>query len=564
MDAPERVVDPIEPWTPRQLEVLDLLADGRTNYEIAQQLGITLDGAKWHVREILGKLGVDSREAAAVYWRQHERPASRARRALQGLSGISRWRWLVPAGVATALTGFALIGLLAAVAGDDQAPTASSATAVAATAPTSAQPLSTPAATPSPLPSPVPVTAATRLAIPSGGLANATSGLLFLDPASGGAELWALPPGARGAHVNAVSADGRLVAWTQWTVAVIADPYPAEWIAPHILDTVTGIDRTPAYDGLPIYPVAFSPDGSRYIGALRSSQPWAIGVFDARSDGLRAMLGSRPSVTTSALNSPASPPINTLIAWSADGRSAAAVVAAPGSTEFSLLVDAQELPLPGILPQSFSWSPDGRQIAVSGRDDTERRYRAETLVVDVGDGTPAVLPVGGTNVRWSPDGRYVSVSDGVLHGGLRVFDVSTAVEVLRIAGAEVEHCLGPSWLADRNAIAVAPGRAVTVPDGSTVTLSSGLGFGFAAGLTSSDGIARIVLDGVRATVRVNGRDSATITLRDGAAWAPTNGTEWVPFTTAGRAMLTLDHTTPSGFCLEGATGALRIERPPFD
>lgn len=42
--------------TPRQREVLELVARGKTNPEIAETLGITLDGAKFHVSEILDRL----------------------------------------------------------------------------------------------------------------------------------------------------------------------------------------------------------------------------------------------------------------------------------------------------------------------------------------------------------------------------------------------------------------------------------------------------------------------------------------------------------------------------
>jgi len=52
--------------TDREREVLGLVRLGLTNEEIAQRLGITLDGAKYHVSQILSKLGVDSREEAAV------------------------------------------------------------------------------------------------------------------------------------------------------------------------------------------------------------------------------------------------------------------------------------------------------------------------------------------------------------------------------------------------------------------------------------------------------------------------------------------------------------------
>lgn len=52
------------PWTPREREVLDRISRGLTNFEIAQDLGISLDGAKWHVSQILSKLGV--KELAVV------------------------------------------------------------------------------------------------------------------------------------------------------------------------------------------------------------------------------------------------------------------------------------------------------------------------------------------------------------------------------------------------------------------------------------------------------------------------------------------------------------------
>jgi DNA-binding CsgD family transcriptional regulator len=68
--------------TPRQRAVLDLMARGHTTAEIAEALQLSLDGAKWHVREILGKLGVDSREEAADWWKQNQRPSTRIRHAL--------------------------------------------------------------------------------------------------------------------------------------------------------------------------------------------------------------------------------------------------------------------------------------------------------------------------------------------------------------------------------------------------------------------------------------------------------------------------------------------------
>ena len=54
--------------TDRQLDVLALLADGLTNAEIADRLVVSVRTVDHHVSDILGKLGVDSRRAAAAYF----------------------------------------------------------------------------------------------------------------------------------------------------------------------------------------------------------------------------------------------------------------------------------------------------------------------------------------------------------------------------------------------------------------------------------------------------------------------------------------------------------------
>jgi two-component system NarL family response regulator len=53
--------------TPRELEVLRLVARGRSNREIAAELVIAQDTVKNHVRNILGKLKLKSRTEAATY-----------------------------------------------------------------------------------------------------------------------------------------------------------------------------------------------------------------------------------------------------------------------------------------------------------------------------------------------------------------------------------------------------------------------------------------------------------------------------------------------------------------
>jgi DNA-binding CsgD family transcriptional regulator len=56
--------------TPRQQDVYELLGMGLTNEEIAERLGITLDGAKYHVSLILQRLGAENRyEAVSLHLR---------------------------------------------------------------------------------------------------------------------------------------------------------------------------------------------------------------------------------------------------------------------------------------------------------------------------------------------------------------------------------------------------------------------------------------------------------------------------------------------------------------
>jgi len=60
-----------EPLTPREIEVLQLVASGAANKEIAAQLSITERTARTHVSNILGKLGLASRTQAALWAVEH-------------------------------------------------------------------------------------------------------------------------------------------------------------------------------------------------------------------------------------------------------------------------------------------------------------------------------------------------------------------------------------------------------------------------------------------------------------------------------------------------------------
>ena len=65
--APQGIVDPL---TSRELEVLEMLAAGRSNQAIARELVVTLDTVKKHVSHVLGKLGAANRTEAVDRARQ--------------------------------------------------------------------------------------------------------------------------------------------------------------------------------------------------------------------------------------------------------------------------------------------------------------------------------------------------------------------------------------------------------------------------------------------------------------------------------------------------------------
>jgi two-component system nitrate/nitrite response regulator NarL len=58
---------PSAPLTPRELEILRLIVEGRENSEIAEILVISTSTAKNHVAHVLDKLGMSNRVQAAVY-----------------------------------------------------------------------------------------------------------------------------------------------------------------------------------------------------------------------------------------------------------------------------------------------------------------------------------------------------------------------------------------------------------------------------------------------------------------------------------------------------------------
>ena len=56
----------LEELSDRELEVLQYVASGSRNHEIARRLNVSIKTVEFHLRNILGKLGVRSRTEAVV------------------------------------------------------------------------------------------------------------------------------------------------------------------------------------------------------------------------------------------------------------------------------------------------------------------------------------------------------------------------------------------------------------------------------------------------------------------------------------------------------------------
>ncbi len=73
MSVPPDGVNPIEALSPRETDVLRLVASGRPDAEIAYELVLTQDGVDSYMRQAMAKLGVETREEAAAIWTAQRR-----------------------------------------------------------------------------------------------------------------------------------------------------------------------------------------------------------------------------------------------------------------------------------------------------------------------------------------------------------------------------------------------------------------------------------------------------------------------------------------------------------
>jgi alpha-tubulin suppressor-like RCC1 family protein/DNA-binding CsgD family transcriptional regulator len=94
--------------TPRETEVLALLRNGLSNEQIAEHLGITVSGVKYHVTEILTKLGLENRHDAARW-----RPEDEKRWWV--LAPLFFWRRLGSRWLSPTVAGTLAIGIAAGV-----------------------------------------------------------------------------------------------------------------------------------------------------------------------------------------------------------------------------------------------------------------------------------------------------------------------------------------------------------------------------------------------------------------------------------------------------------------
>ncbi len=69
-DGQSKIQNLVEPLSERELEILQLIAAGRSNEEIAQTLVIAIGTVKKHINNIYGKLGVQSRTQALARARE--------------------------------------------------------------------------------------------------------------------------------------------------------------------------------------------------------------------------------------------------------------------------------------------------------------------------------------------------------------------------------------------------------------------------------------------------------------------------------------------------------------
>jgi Tol biopolymer transport system component/DNA-binding CsgD family transcriptional regulator len=426
--------------TPREWQVLDLLRKDLTNEQIAQRLDISYATAKYHVSEIISKLGVQTREAAAA-WESDPVAIPWWQRALAWLPG----RALPLAGAAGAAA--ALAGILAMLALPEGTSDSINETALLQTPAAAKKPPTISASSP-PSPSAEPPTPAlATLARCEEAVPPAPSFAVAVVNRDGSAPV-TLAPG----HAPAWSSDGSAIAFvgtsgvrgiSETPICLInLDGTGIRTLSSFMSDDV-GIaceggssSFSWSHDGLYLvhddgvsdqitfvtlvngargdlvrgYGPVWSPDGSLVAyTAAEGGQPSDCHITLAR------LLDGGPLVQDLTIGySPV---------WSPDGRQIAFlrsredpflhdifVIAADGT-------DLRQITFPGNVDADYnyffgSWSPDSTKLALTrfplARSNVVTEWQSqEIVIVDVFTGDSRRL-VNGSNPVWSPDGRQIA------------------------------------------------------------------------------------------------------------------------------------------------------------
>ncbi len=166
--------------TSRELQVLRLIAGGRTNGEIAEELGISFSTAKWHVSEMLSKAGVESREELAAFWQAERSPSRRFARIFSTMLPFAPVKTAAFVGIAGVATASAVFVASAAVSSADLNPGGD---VPAVQAPTTSPPSGFMELFPSP-PGSTPIAGGTPASMSPGATATPASRILGVFPGS--------------------------------------------------------------------------------------------------------------------------------------------------------------------------------------------------------------------------------------------------------------------------------------------------------------------------------------------------------------------------------------------
>jgi DNA-binding CsgD family transcriptional regulator len=421
-----------EHLTPRQREVLELLRRGDTNEEIARTLGISLDGAKWHVSEIIGRLGVSDRYAAAR-WRPAGEP-----RPWWSLAWLRELRWGRPAVVGAAKlasAGVIVVVLIAVLA---------LGWGVWRTSGEQRQ------------------TAPSRTVVLRGTIEDVRGWIAFRN----GGELLAVDPAEPAQQMSfgpALGADP--IGWSADGTRLLLRPQPE--LSVEFVDGGWGIGMvgtTSSFDG-----VVLNSDGSRTQLTDDSGIPGTGATWGSFSpDGTKVVYASNGSCSES--RSP-------YIVDAAGGQ--------PQSLGAPASIDGGACGEP--FPEWAAWAPDGSRIAfVNFWEDHptygDHTYTLSFLEPDTGATLGDVVNVAAAGLAWSPDGSQLAFFAVVLDesadpsnatlgpGG----DFPAQIFVINADGSGLRQLTHvgdnrwPTWSPDGSRIAFARGQLTlkTAPDGT--------------------------------------------------------------------------------------------------